>query len=159
MKTKYWTKSVQTQEPLHPRFVGMPTTKNTNQATCRRSDGKRTMEKDLDTQAVLCIEAKDEDTLLKTLREIEDATLLSDNFMGHYEQDENSFSWKAIVTARFTSMNEVRQAVDFLHARNDVYMTDSSVLVDDEYVFCEGRYLDALTQAVNLSPATRPTDQ
>lgn len=91
-------------------------------------------------EGVFLIEAKTEQTFFNRKQKLAEITGFSDGGFDSYEQDEDGGSWKIITTAFFETIEDLKNAIKKMEKYNWLYLLDTSIMFDSEYLYCEGKW-------------------
>ena len=92
-------------------------------------------------EGVFLIEAKAKETFFNRKAKLEAITGFSDGYFDSYEEDEDGGIWKVITTAWFKNVDELKKAMKKMEKYKWFFSSDSSLLLDGEYLYVDGRWL------------------
>ena len=92
-------------------------------------------------EGVFLIEAKTKETFFNRKYKLESITGFSDGHFDSYEEDEEGGIWKVITKAWFKNIDELKNAMKIMEKYNWFYSSDSSLLLNGEYLYVDGRWL------------------
>ena len=92
-------------------------------------------------EGVFLIEAKSKETFFNRKSKLEAVTGFSDGYFDSYEEDEEGGIWKVITTAWFENVDELKKAMKKMEKYKWFFSSDSSLLLDGEYLYVDGRWL------------------
>jgi hypothetical protein len=89
-------------------------------------------------QAVFLISASSQDVFNSRIRTLQEVTGFSgDSFEKDFEFD----VWKVITTAYFNDFEELKLSIKKMQEYEWLLLSDSHILIDDEYLFSAGEWL------------------
>ena len=91
-------------------------------------------------EAVFLIQASSEDVFNNRRRKLQEITGFSDGGCGSYEKVEGCDVWKIIVTGYFNDLDELKNDIQKMKKYNWLFLSDSSILFDGEYLFSDGNW-------------------
>lgn len=92
-------------------------------------------------EGVFIIEAKSINTFINRIHKIETTTGFSTGSFDAYEKDEDGGIWKVITTAWFKNVDELKKAMKKMEKYKWFFSSDSSLLLDGEYLYVDGGWL------------------
>lgn len=92
-------------------------------------------------EGVFLIEAKTHETFFNRKSKLEAVTGFSDGYFDSFEEDEEGCIWKVITTAWFKNIEELKRAMKKMEKYKWFFFSDSSLLLDGEYLYVDGRWL------------------
>ena len=92
-------------------------------------------------EGVFLIEAKAKETFFNRKSKLEAVTGFSDGYFDSYEEYEECGIWKVITTAWFKNIDELKKAMKKMEKYKWFYSSDSSLLLDGEYLYVDGVWL------------------
>lgn len=92
-------------------------------------------------EGVFLIEAKSKETFFNRKSKLEAVTWFSDGYFDSYEEDEEGGIWKVITTAWFENVFELKKAMKKMEKYKWFFSSDSSLLLNGEYLYVDGRWL------------------
>ena len=92
-------------------------------------------------EGVFLIEAKSENTFFNRKIKLEEVTCFSDGGFGSYEEDDEGGIWKIITSAWFENIGELKKLVKKIEKYKWLFLSDSYIMLDGEYLFADGKWL------------------
>lgn len=91
-------------------------------------------------EGVFLIGAKCKDTFWNRKQRLDEIAGFSDGGFGSYEEDEEGGCWRIITTAHFETVDELKTAVKKMEKYSWIYLFDTSILLNGEYLYCDGKW-------------------
>ena len=89
-------------------------------------------------EGVFLIGAKSKNTFFNRKRKLEILSGFSDGGSDNYEEDEEGDVWQVITTAWFDDIAEAKRAIEQVEKYTWLYLYDSYILLEGEYLFANG---------------------
>lgn len=93
-----------------------------------------------EVEGVFLIRASSRDVFFNRKRKLEILTGFSDGMFDSFEEDEEGCVWKVITTATFDNIDELKSAIKKVEKFNWLFLNDSELLIDGEYLLSDGKW-------------------